>query len=341
MKQISKVILYIGNNLNHSSGYPTTIETLSVLLEKEGFKVFKTSKKENKILRMIDMCLAILKHRKVDYILIDVYSTSNFYFAYVGAKIARFFKIKYIPILHGGNLPNRLEKSKKMCDSIFNNSIINVAPSAYLKFSFDKKDYKTILIPNNIEIDKYSFKERKKIKPTILFVRSFAKIYNPIMAIHVLDGLTKVYKDAKLCMVGPDKDGSLLQVKKKAKELNLEDNVEFTGVLDKLEWHKKSEEYDIFINTTNVDNTPVSLIEAMALGLPIVSTNVGGIPYLISNEKEGMLIDKGNVDQMILAISSLIEGNHQDLAKNARKKAEQFGWEVVKNKWINLLNNND
>lgn len=330
-------ILYIGNNLKQRSNYPTTIETLSVLLESEGCKVYKTSNKENKFLRMIDMCLALIKHRKVDYILIDTYSTANFYFAYVGSQIARLFKIKYIPILHGGNLPNRLEKFKKMCDSIFNNSVANVAPSSYLKFCFEEKGYKTILIPNSIEIEKYCYKERTIIKPTVLFVRSFARIYNPAMAIDVLDGLRKVFKGAKLCMIGPDKDGSLLQVKKKVKKLNLEEHVEFTGVLGKSEWHKKSEEFDIFINTTNVDNTPVSLIEAMALGLPIVSTNVGGIPYLISNENDGLLIDKGNVGQMISAICSLIEGNHSLLTKNARKKAESFSWDIIKEEWFKIL----
>lgn len=335
--KVNKKILYIGNDLLLNSNYPTTIETLSSLLQFEGYKVVKTSNKENKFLRMIDMCFTIVKHSSVDYILIDTYSTANFYFAYVGSQIARLFKIKYITILHGGNLPNRLENSKKMCKSIFNNSIINVAPSRYLKSSFEERGYKTVLIPNNIEIDKYHYKKREIIKPNILFVRSFAKIYNPIMAIYVLEGLRKVFKEAKLCMVGPDKDGSLIVVKKKVKELNLEDYVEFTGVLNKLEWHKKSKDFDIFINTTNVDNTPVSLIEAMALGMPIVSTNAGGIPYLISNKIDGLLIDKGNVNQMILAIISLVEGKHSSLSKSARKKAESFSWDVIKKKWFKIL----
>ena len=67
-------------------------------------------------------------------------------------------------------------------------------------------------------------------------------------------------------MVGPNKDGTLNDVQQLIDRYELHDSVEITGVLSKSEWHKKSEEFDIFINTTNVDNTPISVIEAMALG---------------------------------------------------------------------------
>ena len=112
------------------------------------------------------------------------------------------------------------------------------------------------------------------------------------MAIEVLKELKNTYPNAALCMVGPDKDGTQADVQQLIKRYQLHDSVEITGVLSKEDWHKKSEDFDIFINTTNVDNTPVSVIEAMALGLPVVSTNAGGLPYLINNGKDGILIEK-------------------------------------------------
>ena len=77
------------------------------------------------------------------------------------------------------------------------------------------------------------------------------------------------------------KDGSMEACKEYAAEEKLP--VKFTGKLEKNEWIKISADAGIFINTSNIDNTPVSLMEAMALGLPVVSTNVGGIPYLIED----------------------------------------------------------
>jgi len=334
----TKRILYIGNNLVGKTKYTTTMETLSNLLSSESFTVYKSSNKTNKIFRLLDMCYSILKNKnKIDYILIDTYSTSNFYFALITSQIARFFNIKYLPILHGGNLPSRLDTSKRASDLIFNNSYKNISPSGYLRYEFKKRGYQTTLISNIIPIEEYDFKKRAKLQPKLLFVRAFAEIYNPKMAVQVLFEIQKQYPKANLCMIGPDRDGCLKDVKVLVNDMGLEESVEFTGVLTKKEWHKKSEGYDIFINTTNIDNTPISVIEAMALGLPIVSTDIGGLPYLISNNTDGILVPKENPNQMASAILSLIEENNQILAVNARKKAISFGWNAVKTKWFDIL----
>ena len=331
-------ILYIGNKRKKKTKSPTTLEGLVKYLESENYRVYSSSEKSNKISRLLDMCFSVFQYRnKIDYLLIDTYSTSNFYYAFFTSQIARLFCIKYIPILHGGNLPSRLDRSKLISNLIFKNSYKNIAPSGYLKHEFEKKSYKVELIPNVIDIEEYKFKERSNIEPKLLYVRAFSKIYNPIMAINVLRKLSLKYPNVKLCMVGPIKDNSFNEVEDLVDKLNLQDNIEFTGYLTKKEWHKKSNDFDIFINTTNVDNTPVSLIEAMALGLPVVSTNVGGIPFLITHQADGLLVEKNNVDEMVDTIISLIEGNNQSLAMNARKKVESFTWNVVKHKWLKIL----
>jgi glycosyltransferase involved in cell wall biosynthesis len=272
------------------------------------------------------MCFAIIRYKnKVEYVLLDTYSTSNFYYALLTSQLCRLFRLKYLPILHGGNLPYRLKQNPKLSSLIFNNSFQNIAPSGYLKYEFEIKGYTTLLIPNVIPIANYTFKERKKITPKLLYVRAFASIYNPTMAIEVLKELKKIYPEAILCMIGPDKDGTLKDVKHLINTYDLQDSVEITGVLPKKEWHEKSKDFDIFINTTNVDNTPISVIEAMALGLPVVSTNVGGLPYLISSNVDGVLVHK------------IIEENKSSFAKKARSKVANFDWNIVKNEWLHTL----
>ncbi len=331
-------ILYVGNNLSKKSKYATSMEVLSRLLISEDFVVFKSSDKKNKVFRLLAMCLAVIKNRKkVNYIIIDTFSTSNFYFALVTSQIARLFKLKYIPILHGGNLPYRLDTSKWFSDLIFKNSYKNIAPSNYLKTEFEQRGYATEFIPNILEIENYKYKERNPLQPKLLWVRAFKHLYNPTLAVEVLQIVKKQFSEAKLCMVGPKTDSSFEDTEELVKKYNLQDFVEFTGVLPKEEWHQKSISYDIFINTTNFDNTPVSVMEAMALGLPIVSTNVGGMPYLIDNETDGVLVDEEKPEQMANAIIKLIEENNQTLAKNARSKAESFGWNVVRKKWLTIL----
>jgi glycosyltransferase involved in cell wall biosynthesis len=246
--------------------------------------------------------------------------------------------IKYIPILHGGNLAFRLKNNPKICSMIFKHSFQNVAPSFFLMNQFMAAGYENLIyIPNSIEIENYPFLERKKVKPNLLWVRSFAKIYNPTMAVEVFTSIKNKYPEATLCMVGPEKDGSLSSVKQKAKDLALD--VLFTGKLSKEEWINKSTKYDIFINTTHFDNMPVSVVEAMSLGLAVVSTNVGGIPFLVENNKEGLLISDNDVQEMVISIERLIENPvlFAEITKNARQKSEQFDWQYVRNKWMLIL----
>jgi glycosyltransferase involved in cell wall biosynthesis len=221
---------------------------------------------------------------------------------------------------------------------IFSHSFNNVAPSLFLMEQFKEAGYRNLVyIPNSVELENYPFLERKVAKPKLLWVRSFAKIYNPTMAVAVFEILKKKYPEATLCMVGPEKDGSLSQAKQQAKELGLE--VLFTGRLSKQDWIKKSSEYDIFINTTHFDNMPVSVVEAMALGLAVVSTNVGGIPFLVKDQKEALLIPDGDVNKMAEVIDSLIENPvlFNEITINARQKSQQFDWQLVKNKWMLIL----
>ena len=334
-------ILYIGNNLESKTNYTTTLETLSSFLENEGYTVFKSSSKINKILRMIDMIYAVIsKRKKIGIILIDTYSTSNFYYAFIISQIARFLKKKYIPILHGGNLPLRLEKSKTISKLIFNYSYKNIAPSNYLKENFEREGFSVHFIPNTVPIKEYDFKKREEFYPNLLYVRSLSSIYNPKMAINVLNKLKENHPKAKLCFVGPDKENQRKILKDYINELKLEESIEFTGVLTKKAWHRKSKNFDIFINTTNIDNTPISVLEAMALGLPVVSTNVGGLPYLIENNKDGILVAKDDFESMCQEIEKLISNPQkaQEISVKARMKVEKYDWSIVKNDWLKILN---
>ena len=163
------------------------MDVLSRFLSIEGFTIYKSSSKSNTFFRLLEMCYDLVRYRsKVDYVLIDTFSTANFYYALLTSQLCRFFSLKYLPILHGGNLPYRLKQNPRLSSLIFKNSYQNIAPSGYLKYEFEKEGYKTILIPNVIPIGNYTFKERKKIAPKLLYVRAFAKIYNPTMAVEVL-----------------------------------------------------------------------------------------------------------------------------------------------------------
>ncbi len=334
-----KSLLYIGNALSHKGNTVSTIDTLSNSLKEEGYHVIVSSHIRNKALRLLDMLWSVITNRNtVNTVLIDTYSTANYWYAIYVAKLCRLFKIPYIPILHGGNLPMRIKRSQKSAQKLFNNAKINIAPSRYLLNAFNEEGFSNVIhIPNSIEIDNYPFKIREKYTPTLLWVRSFAHIYNPIMALKVLQELHKKYPEAILTMVGPRKDESYEECTAFAKANNLP--VTFTGKLSKAEWIALGTTHDLFISTTDFDNTPVSVIEAMAIGLPVISTDVGGIPFLIENEIDGLLSPPKDIITFTEKIQLLLETPvlASTISKNARIKAEKFDWTQVKTLWSDIL----
>lgn len=332
-------LLYIGNKLTGHGATMTSIESLGLLLEREGYHLRYASSKKNKALRLIDMILKTIRYaRKSDYVLIDTYSTINFWYAFIISQLCRIMHVKYIANLHGGNLPSRLNKNPVLCRMIFRHAYKNVAPSNYLLKAFENRGFAELLfIPNTLEIQNYACKQREELRPKLLWVRSLASIYNPEMALSVLEKLQKDFADASLCMVGPDKENKLQDLQQMAVIQDL--NVKFTGKLSKPEWTKLAADYDIFINTTHFDNTPVSVMEAMALGLPVVSTNVGGIPYLLENKKTAMLINDNDADAMASAIKELIfdDSLSNQIIANSLDLVGKFDWSIVKTKWNEIL----
>lgn len=272
--------------------------------------------------------------------MIDTYSTKAFMYAWLVARMASALDVRYVPILHGGNLPQRFAKSPRMSRQIFSQSLTNAAVSPYLEQHLKANNYSSVLIPNSIELKQYPYKERKTLKPTLLWVRAFHNIYNPQMAVRVLEMLSKTYPDARLTMVGPEKDGSLADCQNLVVNLGIQDRVTFTGKLTKQEWISLSENHDIFLNTTRFDNLPVSVIEAMALGLPVVSTNVGGLPFLIKDSENGLLVADNDIAGMHSCIERLLTESTLaiDITTRARAHAEQFDWCNIKHKWFNILN---
>jgi glycosyltransferase involved in cell wall biosynthesis len=312
---------------------------LAPLLGKECFQVKTASAKKNKLFRLIDMLWLVYKNRRTtNYVLIDTYSTQNFWYAYAVAQLCQRLNLKYIPILHGGKLPARLENSPKVSKKVFEKAFLNVAPSLYLKTVFQQKGFLNVqYIPNSIHLENYPFKERPQLHPKLLWVRAFDEIYNPTQAVKVLELLLPDYPDAELCMVGPVKDDSWKNCIRYSRLHSLP--VRFMGRLAKEDWIALSEECDIFLNTTNIDNTPVSVIEAMALGLPVVSTNVGGLPYLITADIDGVLVPPNDPERMAEAIKNMLKRPEHSLERTraAKKKVEAFDWERVKVLWKEVL----
>lgn len=298
------------------------------------------SSKSSQLGRMWDMIHSLYRKRYTcRLVFIDTFSSRAFWFVVAISTLCRWFSVPYIPVIRGGDFASRLKRSPRLCQAIFSKAAVSVTPSLFLSRMFADAGYGHRVIPNFLNISAYPFKKRQQVGPRLLWVRAFHPVYNPVLAIDVMIGLLKEYPGSTLCMVGADKDGSLQHVRQYANEKGVLSAIKFTGYLSKNEWVELSEEYDIFINTTDFDNMPVSVLEAMALGLPVVSTNVGGIPYLIRNGENGLLVDKGDAEGFTHSIRKLISNDFlvEQLTVTARKEVEKLDWGNIKNQWVSII----
>jgi len=197
-----------------------------------------------------------------------------------------------------------------------------------------------VLLPNPLDLTKYPFRRRQHPTPNLVWLRAFHDIYNPSLAVRVVALLAKDFPTVRLVMMGPNKgDGSRESMKDLALKLGVVDRVTCTGPVPKDEIPHRLHQGDIFLNTTRVDNTPVSVLEAMACGLCIISTNVGGIPYILEDEYDALLVAADDHAAMAKAVQRLLteDGLAERLSGNARRRVEQFDWSNILPRWERLF----
>ncbi len=341
MERTEKTILLLGNFLSYKGGNPHPIETLKTNLEISGFKVIHAKSFSNKYFRIFNRVIHLLINiKKVDIVSIDVYSGDAFGWAAISGKICKTFNKPYICVLHGGNLPRFSHTHRSKVTKLLSGAKRIVSPSHYLIDKLQTSSIQIELIPNAIDLSLFERHLRSKLEPRLFWLRAFHSAYNPQMAIRVLVLIKKKYPSACLTMAGPDK-GEMGNCKKLAAEMGVNKQVIFPGKITKSQINKIAKEHDIFINTTNIDNTPLSVLEAMALGMPVVSTNVGGIPYLIQHGENGLLLSPGdsNEDEMAKNILKLISDKElaTKLSIKGRKTAERFDWKQIFPLWEKLF----
>lgn len=324
-----------------SNTYRGVCEDLAEQLASKGWEISWASGFQSRPLRLIDMLWTILsKRRHYDVAQVDVYSGLAFRLAEVTCLALRLVGKRYVITLHGGNLPQFSQKFPGRVQSLLNSAEKVTAPSAYLLDALKSFRSDILLLPNPLPLSNYRYRLRENPAPRLLWLRNFHHVYNPSLAIKALDRLLADFPEISLAMVGPDKnDGSLEQVKQAIHSLGLESYVQIVPGIAKSEVPAWLDRYDIFVNTTNIDNTPVSVMEAMASGMCIVSTNVGGIPALITDGEQGLLVPPNDPEALASAIRQILSDVTlaKKLSSQARQRAEGFDWSVLIGQWETLL----
>lgn len=339
--RINKRILIVGSFAQHGNNPPTQALVLANAMQKRGVMLLTTSKRANKWKRLTDIVFTMFtKASAYDIAIIQFYSGNSFIWQYIAVHIASLLNKKIVMTVHGGNVPIKLNSSiGNRYKRLLNIADLITVPSIFMQQELKKHGIASVLIENIIELSDYQFTEKTKIRPRILWMRAFSDIYNPLMAVRVLNILKRQYTDVKMVMAGPDL-GMLWQTRELAHNLGLENNIDFAGFINNQQKNLLAADCDIYISTNRIDNAPVSFLEMWAMGLPVVSTDVGGVPYLLDDGATGIIAKNDDAQSMADAIASLIENQalSSSIINNAKIEVAAYDEGNVYRKWEEAIN---
>ncbi len=333
-------VLIVGNFLSGHGNSRGVCEDLALRLRECGWTVLTTSSRRGRWARLADMlATAWLRRDDYDVAQVDVYSGPAFRWAEGVCQLFQRLGKPYILSLHGGALPEFSRSRAERVRGLLRGAAFVTVPSTYLLTQMKPYREDLTLLPNGLDLLAYRFRPRRP-QPRLVWLRAFHQLYNPGMAIRVLHRLKKEVPSLSLTMTGGDKgDFSLQSVIADAERLDVQYLLTMQGAVKKEDVPAVLDGGDIFLNTSSVDNTPVSVLEAMASGLNIVSTDVGGLPFLLTSGKEAFLVPSDDDAAMANAVRRLLADQElaQKMQAASRTKVEEFAWEVVLPKWCSLL----
>lgn len=208
-----------------------------------------------------------------------------------------------------------------------------VAPSGYLVDVFREFNLPATAVPNIIDLSQFRYRERIPLRPHLVCTRGFAPYYSVDVVVRAFAEIKNQFPSAQLDLVG---GGPLEpQIRALVADLNLSD-VRFSGVASRQEIGKYYDEADIFINASWLDNMPVSVIEAFASGTPVVTTSPECMPYLVENERTGLLSPVGDAKALADNVIRLLRNPQlaAELAQNAHRESHKYTWEAVRGQWL-------
>lgn len=322
----------VGRNPGHT---PTPGEILSDLFEDAGYAVTSVSSSLNRYVRLADIVGTLVRRRSsTDILIMDVYGGRSFVVEDVASQLGQRFRQRIVMFLHNGEFPDFMARFPGWTRRVLSRADALITPSEFLARAVAAYGFQAQVIPNMIDLSAYAYRHRQTVGPRLFWMRRFYPYYNPAMAVRVLAGLRSTVPGATLVMAGRD-DGAEVEARRLAAELGVSDAISFPGFLGMEEKIRQADAADIFLNTNNVDNMPVSVIEAGAMGLPTIATDVGGIRDLLTDGETALLVPDNDVEAMVEAIHRLLgePGLAGRLSASGRKLAERSSWEQVRPQW--------
>jgi len=245
------------------------------------------------------------KIRKVDVVHVLANSGWSWHlFAAPAVWMAAMLKTPVVINYRGGEAQAFFKKSWRWIKPTIEQSQSVIVPSAYLQRVFDNQRIASVIVPNILDLERFDFDDNRKREdgvqhvapPHLIVTRNLEKIYGVDTVLRAFELIKTQHDDARLTVAGrgPEEAG----LKALTTSLGLQESVTFSGRLEPEQIAQLYREADVLLNASTVDNSPNSLIEALASGVPVVSSNVGGIPDLVTHGESALLVPPNQPEKM-------------------------------------------
>lgn len=268
---------------------------------------------------------------------VHVFSASYFSFLLAPLPAVLIAKLLGKPVVmnyRSGEAPDHLRRSA-IARATLRAVDRNAVPSRFLQEVFAGFDIESDVIPNIVDVDRFAFRAREPLRPNLLSTRNFESLYNVACTLRTFRLVQDREPGATLTLVGSgSQDGALRQL---ASELGLR-NVTFVGRVAPDEIWRYYAEADIYLQTPDIDNMPSSVLEAFASGCPVVATNAGGVPAILTDRVHGLLVNCNDHEAAAAAIFRLLDepALTRALTEAARASCDRYRWTHVRAQWLAL-----
>lgn len=254
--------------------------------------------------------------------------------------IGRFRKTPVIVNYRGGEAREYLAASARWVKPSMARAARLVVPSRFLQQVFSEVGLSSAVIPNIIDLDTFYPAPEPPADSafTLIITRNLEPIYGLDTAIRAFALVREQIPDIQLKIAG---SGPLREeLEQLVERLGLGSAVVFLGRLERPEIVDLYHSAHAMLNPSRVDNMPNSVLEALACGLPVISTNVGGVPYIVQDGHTAVLVAPDNEKEMAQAVVKLCNDGklRSHLRDNGCRVVAQYAWDEVRPQWLALYN---
>lgn len=251
-------------------------------------------------------------------------------FAAPAIVIARLRNVRVVVNYRGGKADEFLSRQARWVRPALGLADLLIVPSGFLESVFLKHGFDARVVPNIIDLDRFSPAERPpRTAPHVVVARHLEPIYDNATAVRAFATVREDCPDARLTLAGVGPERAALEAL--ATELGVRAAVSFPGQLERDAMAQLYREADVVLNPSLADNMPNSVLEAMASGVPVVSTRVGGVPWIVRDGETALLVEPGDAAAMARGILRLWRdvALRERIVEAALVDVRRYRWEEV------------